>query len=69
MKSIFEELLPKNLPLKNDFDRPFPMELLEYEIRRAGALYYPSSGMDDIEHLFYINDKVIPEIDVTIPKF
>ena len=67
MKSIFEKLLPQNVPLKNDFESPFPMELLEYEIRRGGAMYYPSSGMDDIEHLFYINDKVIPEIDVPIP--
>jgi len=75
---IFKELLPKNYQVKNYFnayydkykrleDKEVQLELIENEITTGGVLYYPSSGMD-IEYLFYLNDKVIPEIQISTPK-
>jgi hypothetical protein len=65
---IFEELLPKKYQLKNIYGNEFPIELIGNEIFDGGAIYIPSSGMHRIEHLFYLNDKVIPEIQTTMPK-
>lgn len=65
---IFRELLPKNYQLKNEYDKEFPVELIGKEITDGGAMYIPSSGMLSIEHLFYLNDKVIPEIQIFTPK-
>jgi hypothetical protein len=76
---IFKELLPKNYQIKKNplylyydkykglEDKEVQIELIENEITTRGVLYYPSSGMD-IEHLFYLNDKVIPEIQISTPK-
>lgn len=75
---IFKELLPKNYQIKNYFygwdkdkgldDKEVQIELINNEITAGGVMYYPSSGMMDIEHLFYLNDKVIPEIQISTPK-
>jgi hypothetical protein len=66
---IFQELLPKNYQLKkeNQYDEIFPLELIENEITTAGAMYIPSSGMHK-EHLFYLNNQVIPQIHLSTPK-
>jgi hypothetical protein len=77
---IFKELLPKNYQIKKNplylhydkykglEDKEVQIELIENEITNGGVMYYPSSGMMDIEHLFYLNDKVIPEIQISTPK-
>ena len=66
---IFQELLPKNYQLKkeNQYDEIFPLELIENEITTGGAMYIPSSGMHK-EHLFYLNNQVIPKIQISTPK-
>ena len=75
---IFKELLPKNYQIKNYFygwnedkgldDKEVQIELIKNGITAGGVMYCPSSGMIDIEHLFYLNDKVIPEIQISTPK-
>ena len=64
---IFEELLPFNYQLiKNEFYPKFPLQQFQ-EALLNGAIYYPSSGVQDINHLFYLNKQVIPQIDIELP--
>lgn len=64
----FKSLLPKDYQINNFYYGEFPLELFSREVTSNGAIYYPSSSCHDIDHLFYLNQLVIPEIKIDIPN-